>query len=134
MPDPEFSRTSLLAILRSGPKKPFTSLEVMLTRFGLLGGVLALIIFSAIKSEAPLQLAGLDSQSLRAEAEELNLQLRLTEISYFKDQSTITALKEAAQNGPGHLNTIIIKNETPALDLKAYDNPEVDKALQVLSE
>ena len=137
-PDPEYSRTSLLAILRHESQIP---LEKMLGAWGAFAfrisatvAVFAVIVFGTIKSEAPLKLAGLDAQGLQAEAQELDLQLQLSQISYSSNQPTITALKEAAQNGPGHLNTLVIKNEAPKLDLQEYSNPEVDSALKALNE
>ncbi|MDP3956760.1 MAG: hypothetical protein Q8P97_02075 [bacterium] len=135
-PDPDYSRVSLLAILRLTPQKPPLGVFGTFTfRLGLVMTVFAIIIFGTIKSGTPLELAGLDTQSLQAEANELDLQLRLTEVSpAVIDQSMTSALKEAAQNGPGHLNTLVIKNEAPKLDVSGYANPEVDKALDALNQ
>ena len=133
-PEPEYSRVSLLAILNETPKKPLGVFGTYAFRIGLVTAVFAVIIFGTIKSETPLILAGLDAQSLQAEADELDLQLRLTEVAIVVDQSTTNALKEAAQNGPGHLNTSVIKNEAPKLDIKSYENPEVDAALDALNQ
>lgn len=134
MPDAEYSRTSLVAILQNYPQKPLGVFGTIFFRIGLTGAVLAVIVFGTIKSEAPLKLAGLDSSGLRAEAEELDLQLRLTEVSAAGSQPAAAALNEVAQNGPGHLNTLVIKKEAPKLNLEEYSNPEVDKALKALNE
>jgi hypothetical protein len=134
LPDTEYSRTSLVAIIHDYPQRPLGVFGTLFFRIGLTGAVLAVIVFGTIKSEAPLKLAGLDSSGLQAEAQELDLQLRLTEVSAAESQPTATALSEAAQNGPGHLNTLIIKKEAPKLNLEEYVNPEVDAALKALNE
>lgn len=136
VPDKEYSRVSLAAILLNTPPKPLGIFETLLFRISLVVTVFAVIIFGAVRSDTPMKLAGLDQQGLKAEAEELELQLRLTEISINQDQdgSAVAALKEAAQNSPGHLNTSIIKNESPMLDATEYSNPGVDEALKALTE
>jgi len=125
-----------LAIFRLSPQKPILGVfGVLVFRIGLVTAVFAVIIFGTIRSGAPLKLAGLDTTSLQAETNELDLQLRLTEVpSAMASQSTVSALKEAAQNGPGHLNTSVIKNESPKLDVNGYANTEVDKALDALNQ
>lgn len=134
-PDPDYSRLSLMAILGQTPTKPLGVFGTLAFRLGMVMAVFAVILFGTIKSGTPLKLAGLDAQSLRAEANELDLQLRLTEVSPTAiDQTSLNALKEASQNGPGHLNTLIIKNEAPKLEVSGYANPEIDKALDVLNQ
>ena len=85
VPNPDYSRQSLISILRHAPQKSLGIFETLLFRISLVVTVFAVILFGAIRSEAPLKLAGLDPQGLKAEAEELDLQLRLTEISLNQD-------------------------------------------------
>lgn len=86
-----------------------------------------------------MKIAGLDSETLRAEAEGLELNLKLSEISSdLKNNKDINiALKETSKNEPGHLNTLILEKEADKFDLEegATDasDDDINKALNELS-
>ena len=133
-PDPDYSRRSLLAITGTGAESPIISHLPLFARLGSVLALSALLVFIAAKNDVPLKIAGLDPQGLRAEAEELEQQLRVAEVSLRPAKSVEAALKEASQNGPGHLNTLVLKREAASLTPETYGNPRIDEALRALVE
>jgi hypothetical protein len=138
-PREEYSRLSLRLVLASRAKR-----RIIPSVFGLpllrIGGLVALgaiiLVIAAQKNEVPLRLAGLDEGSLQAEAKELELTMKLADVTYSpaKDQATTDALKEAANAGAGHLNTSILKKEASGLGTKEYINQNIDSALNEASK
>ncbi len=139
-PSEEYRQTSLRLILASRkPATVKTSSSFTLPFFRISGLVAVLgivLLIAAQKNEVPLKLAGLDEGSLRAEAKELELTLKLAEVTYnpAKNNVATTALQEAAQNDTGHLNTAVIKKEAADLSPKQYINEDIDKALDEASK
>ena len=137
-PDPDYSRRSLLAITGAGTENraesPYALHLPLLMRLGSVLALSVLLVFIAAKNDVPLKIAGLDPQGLLAEAEELDQQLRVAEISLHPAKSIETALKEAAQNGPDHLNALVLKKEAAGLTPETYGNPQIDEALRALAE
>jgi len=133
-PDPDYSRRSLLAITGTGAESPAVSHLPLFVRLGSVLALSALLVFIAAENDVPLKIAGLDPQGLQAEAEELEQQLRVAEINLRPTKSVETALRETSQNGPGHLNTLVLKKEAADLAPKTYGNPQIDEALRALAE
>lgn len=136
-PDPDYSRQSfhIITLSQRNSAAPRLSFQNIFARIGVVLAIFAVAILLAVKNDVPLKVAGLDPQGLEAEAKDLELQLKLADITYAtSQQSAEIALNEAAKNGPGHLNTLIIKKEAAGLNAEEYSNPEIDKALNALAE
>lgn len=141
-PDESYSQLSLQTILNSRLTKQPTSyfnfrlpLSSLTLRVGLLAVTLGVVIFSATQNSQPVKLTSLDISGMKAEAQELERQLKLAEISYKQESGKPIeiALKETAQNGPGQLNPLIISKEAKTPDIDTSNSELTDKALKELT-
>lgn len=135
MPDEQYSRRSFNAIIQSKlAPKTTPPLPNFVYRLGFIMTVMIVSVLIAIKNDVPLKVAGLDAQGLKAEAEELEIQLRLAEISsYQKQQRTVgAALKETSHNDPGQLSTTLLQKEADSLNIDTNINQDIDSALKEL--
>lgn len=136
-PDKDWSRTSLTAIL-SVKQAGARSIEwsSLIFRLSLITGVFVLVVLGAQKSSIPMRIAGLDAKELKAEAEELQLNMELAQItSSSADSKNInTALTETAESQPGHLNTLVLEKEAEEIKFEEYGNSDIDAALKQLTD
>lgn len=132
-PSEEYSEKSLRLILASvKTEESERGWGMLLARVGVVGATATLALIVVSNSSIPLKLAGLDSSDLLAEAEVLEVSLKLAEIkeTLSNSQQIDLALEESAKSGPGHLNTTILKRETEEFKLENYHNESIDKALE----
>ncbi len=112
----------------------FDSFVYRLRLGGLVVGAAAVVLALAAAVKAPSWIAGgsgLNDESIAAEMDNLNIDVRLSEVKYYQESPKAVgmALKEASLNGSAHLNGDVIKKETEQLDFQNPTNKEIDRLL-----
>lgn len=149
-PDKEYTRRSKLAILgleENNPKRTAWGLVWSSIRFSTGAMVTGLVIvlifvaFSAIKFSSPTPLAALNPITLRAEAEVIDIQIRLATLGYENPSILInqTTTLRMVSDTSGKIN---IKTKdlsvAPAIDnsvqTSTANNPTIDDVLGKLSQ
>jgi len=142
------SRDLILATSRSAPLNTLNIWRIILNNFETgaalaLAGLLIFMImggFSAWKFFSPLQISGLDQASLRAEAQAIDIQIQLTDLTYNEPLSL--KLSESTQPTQGEIGTAPKSNvenkksETGGAASPATSTSElsIDEALDKLGE
>lgn len=149
-PDPEYTRRSKIAILSSAQndsKKTAWGLVWSGIRFSTGAMVTGLVIvllfvaFSAIKFSAPTPLAALDPITLKAEAEAIDIQIKLATLGY-ENPAILIGQTSTLKIAAGIINKINIKTSAPegpatttgSVQAKNPDNLTIDEVLGKLSE
>jgi hypothetical protein len=111
-PDKEFSLNSRNLILNTPPKVRVSFLGILLKNLELgaalaLAGLLIFLTiggFSAWKFFSPLELANFDATSIRAEAQAIDIQIKLANLNYIESTSTLVGGESTkmAASGPGN--------------------------------
>lgn len=95
-----------------------------------LGGI------STLKSKvmSPAIMANLDYKKINEELNNLNFQIKLSEVKYYEDSfnKISVALNETSKNGPGHLNESVIQKEADKIDNLESDTKKIDDLLNEL--
>ena len=138
-PDNDYAKKSRSLILLSPrsaaiPAGIFTSFVYRLRLGGLIVGAAAVLLVLAAAVKAPAWIAGgsgLDNESIAAEMDDLNIDVRLSEVKYYQESPKTVgmALKEVSLNGSAHLNGDVIRKETNQLDFQNPTNKEIDRLL-----
>ncbi len=132
-PDKEYSQKSFRLIMAGRQEDlELNGWRTLLVRISTVGVMLVLALFAVSKSSIPMKVAGLDVRDLKAEAEELDINLNLAEIKEISlaSNETDAALEESAKSGPGHLNTTILKREVEDLNTEQFYDKDIDSALE----
>ena len=152
-PDPEYTRRSKLTILglpENNPKRTAWGLMWSGIKFSTGSMVTGLVIvlifvaFSAIKFSSPMPLAALDPITLRAEAEAIDIQIKLATLGYenpsllINQTTTLKIISSASSKVTAEKNetkisgdVLVVKDDTPT---STVDNPTIDEVLGKLSE
>ena len=139
-PDQEYSEQSLRVILASKIRTEdpgYSWSPLMFLRLGAVIAVLAIIVVTGLRFNNTSKLSSLDISGLKAEAQELDVQLKLAQATSSLESGGIvsTALKETAQNGPGQLNTTVLQKESGNFSIPDYDSMvNTDRALKELTK
>ena len=133
-PDYEYTSRSFALIMQS--KNPAISSWSVFARVGAIASVCAIILIVTIYNGAPLKLSGLDQGSIVAEAQELEAQLRLAEITEDarKEEDVTVALKESVESDPAYLNALVIQKEADKTNVEPNSTSSVDRALEEASK
>ena len=99
-----------------------------------------LLIFGGISylenSPLPLTMAGLNLETLEAEAESLKLDITISEIDKYEIQqdNVSVALSQTITNNPVQFETIVLNKETEGVDLDDPINQDINQALLEIIE
>lgn len=141
-PDFKFSQESKLLIL-SSPSRPFYGPLTVILR-GMesslaiaLGSILLIILLGGIsifKFLSPNQTASLNFNNIRAEAQEVNAQIKLATLNYTLTSLSASSSKKAAQGSSLPLNSEL-KAKEPGIDVSgASTSLNMESALETLSQ
>ncbi|MEK7180807.1 MAG: hypothetical protein AAB738_00535 [Patescibacteria group bacterium] len=152
-PDLEYTRRSKLAILgllENNPKRTAWGLMWSGIKFSTGSMVTGLVIvlifvaFSAIKFSSPTPLAALDPITLRAEAEAIDIQIKLATLGYenpsllINQSTTLKIVSGASSKITVDKNETKISSDVPAVKdgapTSTVDSPTIDEVLGKLSE
>lgn len=116
-PRNEYMQWSRAVILGAPRHSPFAAFlyRMQLSIAMALAGFLLLILFGGITFflPSPRERAYIDFQRLVAEAEELNIEMKLVELQAYSanKDAMAAALKEAAETSPGQLSVALLEKE-----------------------
>jgi hypothetical protein len=143
-PDRGFSLNSRNLILNTAPKIKIGVWNIILKNIELgaalaLAGLLIFLTiggFSAWRFLAPLQLTNLDPSSIRAEAEAIDIQIKLADLNYAEPTSTATSesTKMSAAAGQGNKNSSRSAGAPASQNSNSSSAISIDEALEKLSE
>ena len=138
-PDPDYTAHSRRLLLACPPHShslftPLSEITKSLFAISLSAALIVLIIggFSYLeKSPLPLKLAGLDPSTLKAEAENLQIDINLSTLKRYEETPAVinTALTQTADNTPVYFESVILDRETDRIDLNNPTDETIDQAL-----
>lgn len=143
-PDKGFAERSLALILSVPQNKrvPFLSGVIEAFQYSsavVMASLLFVVILGGIsalnnKLMSPAIMANLDDKKINEELDNLNLQIKLSEVQYYEDSfnKISVALNETSKNGPAHLDESVIEKEVQKINELESDNKKIDDLLNEL--
>jgi hypothetical protein len=144
-PRKEFTETSRVLILNTAPKPKLNFWNILIKNIELgaslaLAGLLIFLViggFSAWKMFSPIQISNIDPSALKAEAQAIDMQIQLANLSY-QNVSASRSGESTPPSAPAAANNTSNKNQAkPNPEASASTSTQlitIDEALQKLSE